>query len=353
MGEKLTKRTEKYHSKQKRVGIPFLWISLVFVLGLLAGFLIHFFFPIVKNGTVKRDVIPISQDDPLKNRDLNTANERSKDKKILPSEVPSADISSRDTNTTSNAKDDNASALNDPINQQSKDMGEEPLHVVAGKLAVIIDDWGNNLPLANRFAALPIRFTAAVIPGLSYTSQTLDLLNRGNIPYLIHMPMQAISDKPGDKKKYRIGVEDSAESVEEAIQRVMPAFKGAIGLNNHRGSKATESRRVMSALMKSLADRNLIFLDSSTTPKTVAYQMAKQQGIPAFKNAQFLDNSSDHLEIMKQLSLAVSRAQKKGQHIAICHVRPATLRALHEFFVKKHGGRNVKLVTLDEMKGTM
>lgn len=345
----MTKRTEKYHSRQKRAGIPFWGISLVFVLGLLAGFLIHAFFPVIKNGILKRDLVTISRDIPMRGTEPDAVYKRSADEDITSLEVSSLDESNHDTRANTHASQDFSSRSTDPIQQQSKDIVTQPDSVATGKLALVIDDWGNNLPLASRFAELPIRFTAAVIPGLSYTSQTIDLLRRENIPYLIHMPMQALSDKLTERKKYRIGAEDSAERVEEEIRKVMPAFKGAIGLNNHRGSKATESKRVMSALMKSLADRDLIFLDSNTTPKTVAYQIALKEGVTAYKNAQFLDNSSSHLEIMRQLSLAASRAHQKGTHIAICHLRPATLRALQEFFEKKNGGNNIKLVFLSEI----
>ena len=84
----------------------------------------------------------------------------------------------------------------------------------------------------------------------------------------------------------------------------------------------------MQALMPLLRERGLFFIDSRTEAKTVAYDVAKRDGVRAASRKVFLDDVETRQAIVAQLELAARDAARDGFTIAIGHPRPATIAAL-------------------------
>lgn len=219
-------------------------------------------------------------------------------------------------------------------------------------LAVVVDDCGYNMDLANRLADRGMKFTWAIIPNLKYSQAIARLLDSVGTPYLIHVPMQAHVDKDGlfgQSGQYIIGVGMDEMQVIEVLSSVIESMPGAIGINNHRGSKATDDRLLMSYVMDVLSKRGKIFLDSATSSRSTALKTAAESGIDAVKNDTFLDNVADRDVVMKRFIDAIACAKTKGSAVAICHLRPETVAFLEtiddSFFVS----RGVRAVTLPEL----
>lgn len=219
-------------------------------------------------------------------------------------------------------------------------------------LAIVMDDCGGNLALARRVKSLDLPLTWAILPHLQYSAKTAEMLRSADIPFLIHVPMQAVSDpdgRAGQRGQYAIGVDMEEAAVRKALVPILDSLPGAYGINNHRGSKATADASVMKAVMKVLAERSMFFLDSSTTPKTVAYKTALGQGLIARKNGHFLDNESDREKIASEVEHATKVAARRGSLIAICHLRPETVAFLENYATRIAAEDRVRLVTLPQM----
>jgi hypothetical protein len=118
-------------------------------------------------------------------------------------------------------------------------------------------------------------------------------------------------------------------------------------MNNHMGSRATADPAAMRAVMGVLRARGLYFLDSRTTPDSVAEQVAREAGIPALRRDVFLDLVSEPESIRHALEQAVARAKAQGSAVAIGHVHPLTIEILaHEL---PRLGPDVRLVRPSEL----
>jgi hypothetical protein len=107
---------------------------------------------------------------------------------------------------------------------------------------------------------------------------------------------------------------------------------GAVGVNNHEGSSLTENKEAMKFLMAELKARDLLFLDSFTSSKSVAYATAKEFGLKAAKRDVFLDNESDNpAYIRNQLEELAELSKKHGSAIGIGHPHPTTLSELRKW----------------------
>lgn len=214
-------------------------------------------------------------------------------------------------------------------------------------LAIIVDDGGNQMDLTKRVAALSLPLTWAILPDTRHAVETARLADSKQIPCLVHLPMQALSDQDGSKE-YVVGRGMTSEQIKANTTKALDLLPNAIGLNNHRGSLATSSGEIMEPVIAVLKERGLMFIDSRTSDKSVAYDVAVANGVPSMKNRGFLDGSPEKSEIEKRFNEVTSLAEKRGSAIVICHFRPTTVSYL-ELLTLKRETLPVCLVTIPEM----
>jgi polysaccharide deacetylase 2 family uncharacterized protein YibQ len=222
-------------------------------------------------------------------------------------------------------------------------------------LALVLDDCGGSLELARRVISLDLPMTWAIIPNIKYSVATAELLRGHGVPFLVHVPMQAEGDPDGEAGsggRYHVGVGMGRGDVRDAMVPLLDSLEGAYGVNNHRGSKATADAELMGHVMELLAEREMFFMDSRTSPKSVAYDVAVAKGLGAAKNSHFLDNASDRGKIFQTTMAAMEGARKKGSAVAICHLRPETVACLERLALDVEDGMHksgVMLITLPQL----
>ena len=132
----------------------------------------------------------------------------------------------------------------------------------------------------------------------------------------------------------------------------MDEIKFAVGVNNHMGSKIMEDKRILNIFFKILKEKELIFVDSKTTNKSVAKDLAKKYNLKFYERDIFIDNKNLNI-VKKNLVKALEIAKKKKIAIAIGHVGPAggkiTVQAIKEFYAE-YKNQKIKFITLSELK---
>lgn len=197
------------------------------------------------------------------------------------------------------------------------------------RLAIILDDLGNDRSAADAIFALPYPITISVLPNLAHSSEVAEEASRRGYQVLLHMPMESFGDQHPEPLELRPGM--PADDVPMLVEKMIESVPNAVGVNNHQGSQATADAALMAALMPALRQRNLFFIDSRTTASTVAYDTARRSGVrAAFRDVPFLDDVAEPAAVRAQLQLAVRDARKRGSAIAIGHPHAATLEVLRE-----------------------
>lgn len=200
----------------------------------------------------------------------------------------------------------------------------------APRLAIIIDDMGNDRVADESILSLPFPLTISVLPHLSLSNAIADEAWRHGDTVMLHLPMQSESESttPGEPIELRVGMPRS--QVESTLAGMLATVPHAAGVNNHEGSRATANTPLMDALMPSLRDRGLFFVDSRTTASTVAFDSAERAGVRAASRKVFLDDSLSSSAIRTQIELAGRDAVQNGEAIAIGHPHSETIAALRE-----------------------
>jgi polysaccharide deacetylase 2 family uncharacterized protein YibQ len=215
------------------------------------------------------------------------------------------------------------------------------------RLAIILDDLGNDSGAAQAVFAMPYPLTVSILPNHAHSAEIAHQAQRRGDQVMLHLPMQSVAKEHAEKQELHTGM--SRADVSRLLSEFLNEVPGVIGVNNHQGSASTSDRKLMAELMSVLKEYKLFYVDSRTSPATVAYDTAQRFGVPAaFRNVPFLDDVEDVSAVRKQIETAIAGAARKKDAIAIGHAHPSTLQALKETLpqAKTHG---VKLVFASEL----
>lgn len=191
------------------------------------------------------------------------------------------------------------------------------------KLAVIFDDMGNDLNAARQLEKLGVDLTFSILP-FSTHGELLGRTALKNIEIMVHVPMEAINGE-SDKEQGLLRGNMTEAELAQVLRQDIAAVPNAKGINNHTGSKLTQQLVPMQIVMASLKDRNMFFVDSVTSDKSVAKSVAQAFLVPTIARDVFLDHVADKVQIKAQLYRAVSLAKTNGQAVLIGHPRPLSL----------------------------
>jgi len=213
-------------------------------------------------------------------------------------------------------------------------------------ISVILDDGGSrkdSVDLIKRASYLNLPLTFAVMPGCPYIGETVEeIVKYDNFEVMLHQPMEPVGgaspecrDDVVDKK----GIYTDSTNVDGILSENINEIKSYlnnekskfVGVNNHMGSLVTQDSNIMETIGKSLRSQDLIFVDSLTHAKSVAYEVIKNQGVKTARRDVFIDTSNFVLssELKKiEASLLAGDARYK---IAIGHFNLATVEDLKIF----------------------
>jgi polysaccharide deacetylase 2 family uncharacterized protein YibQ len=215
------------------------------------------------------------------------------------------------------------------------------------KMAIVVDDFGYSQEPIALFAAIDRPLTFAVLPYRQFSSEAASRGLASGHQVILHLPLEPLAQQEQSEENTVTGSMSDAE-IQNAVLKAVRAVPGAIGANNHQGSRGTSDRRVMKLVLSVLKNNSLFFVDSRTTAKSVAGDTARQMGVLTTENHLFLDNSSEVGAIKNQLRQAAEIALKQGSATFICHARPHSAQALKEM-IPEIEGKGIRLVFVSQL----
>ncbi len=207
-------------------------------------------------------------------------------------------------------------------------------------IALVLDDMGHNMAAVRRAAALPAPMTLAFLPYVQDAPQRVAVAREAGKEIFLHMPMEPVSpDFDPGPQAIRVG--QSAAVIRADLVEALARVPGAVGVNNHMGSRATADARAMRTVMELLRERGLIYVDSWTSPRSVAERAAREAGILSGGRDVFIDNERTPAAIRRQLMIAETLARRQGSAIVIGHPHAETLSTL-EAWIPEARARGVR-----------
>ena len=200
----------------------------------------------------------------------------------------------------------------------------------ASRVALIIDDMGYSRARLERFLALELPMTFAILPRLRHSAHCGRLAAQKGHEVLLHQPMEPIQSRfdPGPGALY---VGDGPERIRRVLEANLDALPEAIGVNNHMGSRFTSRQPEIHRALEVIGDRGLFFIDSLTSCRSQAFQTARSLQIPSSRRSVFLDNTPQVPAITGQLHRLTALAFQNGTAIGIGHPHLETAEAIARF----------------------
>ena len=189
------------------------------------------------------------------------------------------------------------------------------------KVLLIIDDFGNYNNDWKYFLTLDFPFTAAIMPFLENTKDVINSMIKANKDIIIHLPMEPKKYKRSWLGPEPIMINLEENTINEILIKTLKENPYALGINNHTGSKACETEKVVRTILRFCQKHNLVYIDSQTTPNSLFPILGSEYGVVVYKRDIFLEvNGKNEKAIIKQILLLEKIAKEKGLAIAIGHV---------------------------------
>jgi polysaccharide deacetylase 2 family uncharacterized protein YibQ len=198
------------------------------------------------------------------------------------------------------------------------------------RIALIIDDIGFSFYRTRLFLDMKVPLTFSILPRLVHSRDLAYEIHDKGHEIMLHQPMEPLSSDidPGPGALY---VGYGAMRISDIMEENIGHVPFAAGVNNHMGSKFTECRREIKEALKVVRGKDLFFVDSLTSSRSMGYKTARGLHMPAACRNIFLDNVPDESDILVQLHKLKRHAQKYSRAIGIGHPFPETAAAIGQF----------------------
>lgn len=209
------------------------------------------------------------------------------------------------------------------------DMAAPALRREKPTVAIIIDDLGYRHLEGQRVLGLPREVTLSILPHTPFGREFAEGGHAKGMEIMLHLPLQPM-DATVDPGPGGILLESGSREVSGLLSEGLASVPYVVGVNNHMGSMLTRHPGHMTWLMEELGRRKLFFVDSFTTPLSIALQMAHETGVPAVRRNVFLDANPDEAAVAAEFDRLLELAREHGYAVAIGHPYPGTMNVLEK-----------------------
>lgn len=198
------------------------------------------------------------------------------------------------------------------------------------QIALIIDDIGYSVARARWFLDLNIPITFSILPRVPFSRELADEIADHGHDVMLHQPMEPYNSRldPGPGALYE---GDDPSRISSIIEDNIVHVPGAIGVNNHMGSRFTECQPEIHEALRVIKRNDLFFVDSRTSLRSKAYRTARNLHLTADRRNVFLDTVRSESTILYRLNQLKRYAYRYGHAIGIGHPFPETARAIEYF----------------------
>ena len=215
-------------------------------------------------------------------------------------------------------------------------------------IAIVIDDMGvDRKHSARAVKNLPAAVTTSYLAYSAHIQEQVDASHKAGHEVILHLPWEP-DRSTADPGPNHMSVSMTKEQLQKNLLANLDGFKGYVGVNNHMGSKFSQYRPGVEIVMAELKKRGVFFLDSKTTPFSIAEKTAREYGVPTTHRDVFIDDQEIPVFLTAMLKNVEAVARKKGSAVAIGHPKDMTLAELEAWIpmIQKKGFRLVPLSTV-------
>lgn len=234
-----------------------------------------------------------------------------------------------------------------PAGNELRRLAPDPRASVGSRVAVIVDQIGARRDVFDALRDLGRRVTLALLPVPAAASIAREA-SRSGMEILLDLPMEPYRYPQLDPGPGALLMAMTPDEIRRLVARHLDGLPGVVGVTNHMGSRLTEDRARMRAVLDVLATRRLFLVDAYASNLSVAYDEARSAGVRAARRQGLVDASRGEVGERASWEEVAGWAERRGEVIVLAPGQPLTARLLHEY-VPRWEARGLKLVPVSEL----
>lgn len=201
----------------------------------------------------------------------------------------------------------------------------------AAKIAIIVTDMGMQSRRTRRaLAEMPDNTTFAFSPFGQGNSGWAEQARRDNHEVLLMVPMEPINYPQDDPGVLTLLVTNPPDQNLRWLRESLSKATGYVGVLSHKGSRFTAAIDSMRPIMRELAGRGVMYVDSQDSQYTVGPELAANSNMPFAVNSRigFLDEEPSAAVISERLDELERQAKISGSAVGIIRPLPVSMNAI-------------------------
>jgi polysaccharide deacetylase 2 family uncharacterized protein YibQ len=213
----------------------------------------------------------------------------------------------------------------------------------APRIAIIVDDLGGRRDVFDALREIRRPLTVAVLPALPLSASMARDAARSGMEVLLDVPMEPYRYPELDPGPGILLASMSPTHIQHALSRQLETVAPAVGVINRMGSRLTEDRSRMRAMLEVLAARRMFLVDAYTSSQSAAYDEARIAGVRAARRHLSIDHGNGEAGDRARWDQVAGWAERRVQVVVVAHGHPLTARLLKEY-VPRWEARGLRLV---------
>jgi uncharacterized protein len=218
----------------------------------------------------------------------------------------------------------------------------------APRVAVIVDDLGGRRDVFDVLREIRRPLTVAVLPALPLSASIARDAFRSGMEVLLDVPMEPYRYPELDPGPGMLTAAMAPGEIQKAVGTQLETVAAAVGVMNRMGSRLTEDRSRMRAMLEVLAARRLFLVDAYTSSQSLAFDEARSAGVRAARRQILVDHARGEAGDRLRWDEVAGWAERRGEVIVVAHGHPLTVRLLKEY-VPRWEARGLRLVPVSTL----
>ncbi|HME95962.1 MAG TPA: divergent polysaccharide deacetylase family protein [Methylomirabilota bacterium] len=213
----------------------------------------------------------------------------------------------------------------------------------APRVAIIVDELGGRRDVFDSLREIRRPLTVAVQPALPLSGAIARDAVRSGMEVLLDLPMEPYRYPELDPGPGVLLMSMPPGEIRQMVVSHIASVGPAVGVINRMGSRLTEDRPRMRAMLEVLAARRLLLVDAYTSSQSVAYDEAHEAGVRAARRQILVDHAGGEAGDRARWDEVAGWAERRGEVTVVVHDHPLAVRLLKEY-VPRWEARGLRLV---------
>lgn len=227
----------------------------------------------------------------------------------------------------------------------------QPVKAIAGKpnaprVAIVVGGLGTSANGTNdALGKLPGAVTLGFAPYAQDLESFVTRARADGHEILLQIPMEPFDYPDNDPGPRTLLTSlDAAQNVDR-LYWLMSRFHGYVGIANFMGARFTASENALAPILRETAKRGLIYLDDSSSPRSMASQIAGANNLPFAKADIMLDAVPSAADVDRALGRLETMARERGMAVGMAGAMPVSIERIARW-AKAAQGRGILLVPI-------